>query len=252
MQSAKVARYREFAKNFRQNENAVIDIDIRYVFPVGAESHEGSFIFNIDGFTIAPFRNDVSGQEAPIGVTEWFEWGNELYFGPKTFNRYEQYDAYKKYCTKNEIEIPDDDFREWDLTRHSEWQLEHLRAQQEMAFAMTFSNDEFGRVDIWMRPWVPRYLYQLKPLSEYRNTHVPYAFYGEWTIGEFETILRLAGQAIWHTEEHMTEEELEIPANIVIATNFERIADYLDQLDTGAFHEATKPYGPTERFERSW
>ena len=103
--AAKISRYREFARNFRENKNSVINIDRRDVFPVGVESEQGMFVFNIDGFTIAPFRNDIVGQDAPIGETQWFEWGQELYFGPKTLNRHEKYDEFKKYCKKNKIEI---------------------------------------------------------------------------------------------------------------------------------------------------
>ena len=246
----KIARYREFAKNFRENENSIIDIEFRDVFPVGDEPRQGSFIFNIDGFTIAPFRNNIVGEESPLDECQWFEWGEELYFGPKTFNGHEKYDEYKKYCKKNKIEIPSDPAGLWDLSRYPAWTVEQLRADQQMAFAMTFTSDEFGSADTWIRPWVARDLLPEKPLAmaEFMETYIPYTFYRGWTIGEFERILGLARENMYRTLDYKTEVELETPANIVIATNFEKIANYLEQLDNAAFHEATKPFGHTEEF----
>jgi hypothetical protein len=253
VQNAKVARYREFARNFRDNENAVIDIDFREVFPVGDEPIEGSLVFNVEGFAIAPFRADANGQFTELDSNEWFNWGEQLYFGPKTFNKYEEFKKFRKHCKKNNIQIPDNISEEWDLTRFSKLRAEHEKAIQLMKFTMTFLNDEFGQVDVWIRPWVARFAHEPIWFSDrVEERHIPEAFYGGWTIAEIQRILITAGDGIYHHADNKTAEELETPANILIATNFDKIANYLDQLDPGTFHQVTKPHGYEEEFGFFW
>lgn len=185
----KIEILRAMASSLR--EGRLIELDVSYtdIFPVGNSVVQTKLVFDATGHAFIYPESD-EGEEL-----DWFEWGQELYIGPKSYNKFEQHRIYKKLLL--EMNIEDHEFQHFKEMTDYEREFEgHSLAEQEIGLVFTAGESGKASVDRWLSVWVgPR------PNSEDLSSATP--FYGHWHVHELNRLFKLFKLSeIWFEDEN--------------------------------------------------
>jgi hypothetical protein len=210
----------EMARILRSDELIVLEVNCSDIFAVGNTVTKRKLVFDADGHAFI----DLDKQE--VTEEDWFEWGQELYVGPKSYNEYDHYRKFKRLMSELGLPESDTDYFE-DL---QDWQLEHelfYLSEQKIGLVFTAGTEETGPMDIW----VSAHLGNRPSL----DPTVPWAeqpYFGFWHVHELNDLFR-------KFRFNAYEDENGDPAqkNLAIANELESWANWLGNLDKNTYRQ---------------
>ena len=108
----------------------------------------GNFVYPIL-FALGSKGFEFSFPDSPERDSEFFEWGEQLYAGPKSYNKFASIRDYR--AMSEEIGLDDTSFRAATDMDPNEMEYEdHHLAQQELAFVITCGEDYQSSIDRWI------------------------------------------------------------------------------------------------------
>jgi hypothetical protein len=166
----------EIASALKSGESYVFDGYATDLVPVGNMVYKTKIFINEDGFG---FGEESASREQD---SEFFEWGSQLYIGPKSYNRFESLRRYREICEAWGV----DDQSKRALEDMEDWQKEfelHFLAEQKIGFVVTAGSTTQNTID----RWVSLYLGS-RPDFSIDAPKVPYT--GFWHVHELNDLFK--------------------------------------------------------------
>ena len=207
----KIERLREMADDLRAGKKIYLDMNYRDLFPVGNSTVYAKLVANEIGFAFV--EDGVESDEL-----DWFEWGQVLYIGPKSYNKFNEFRKYKQLLESMDLEDHDLQFFE-EMDDFEKAHEAHFLAKQEIGFVFTTGDADGPRMDRWVTCYVGK-----KLTFEDIGKNLP--IHGQWHVHELNKFFELFK---WNEYPDLDNEN--IPKRVGVANSLEAWANMLESAD---------------------